>query len=264
MRQINIEARMKAYDDVTRRNLMRRTPVIIRVDGRGFHTFTEGFGRPFDTLFRETMALTMLEMCRNIQGCVFGYTQSDEMSFLLCDWGSVDTESWFGNKERKLVSITASMATAYFNRIFYEKVIASEDSTPYREAETGAIKLATFDSRAFNIPMEDVINYFIWRQQDAERNSLQDVARMYYSHNELNKVGKSKLQDKLFTEHGVNWNDIPTMYKRGVGAYLDQAWETNAKGKEGLKRVWVLDKEIPIIPKNKGYIASTIPPLRDS
>ena len=261
MRQCNIEARMKAYDDVTRRTLMRRTPVIIRVDGRGFHTFTEDFVRPFDKVFRETMALTMLEMCKRMQNCVFAYTQSDEISFVLCDWESVDTEPWFGNKERKLVSVTASMATAYFNNIFSEQVSKVEDSKPYLDHDTWTIKLGMFDSRAFNIPVEDVTNYFIWRQQDAERNSLQDVARMYYSHEELAKVSKAQLQNKLFTEQGVNWNDTPTMYKRGACAYMKEVSGKNNKGEEAVTKQWELDLEMPIITRNRGYVGSLLPSL---
>ena len=104
------------YENITRYYLTRRMPVIIRLDGRSFHTFTRGFKKPFDDILVKTMQDTMKYLCENIQGCVLGYTQSDEISLVLTDYAEITTEAWFGNNLQKMCSVSASMATVAFNK----------------------------------------------------------------------------------------------------------------------------------------------------
>jgi tRNA(His) 5'-end guanylyltransferase len=196
--------RMKTYEERNRFLLQNRTPVIIRIDGRAFHEFTKGLKKPFDETLNNAMAETTKYLLDNITGCVFGYTQSDEISLLLVDYQSISSKSWFDNNQQKIVSLTASMATAFFNSIFKH---------PKKK------QLANFDSRAFNIPKEEVVNYFIWRQQDCTKNSLNMLARAYFTQKELQgKIGPEK-QDMLMLQKNVNWNDTPTRFKRGVAVY---------------------------------------------
>ena len=162
--------RMKTfYEEIPKTKLMRRTPVAIRIDGKAFHTFTRGFKRPFDEVLIKTMQQTTQYLCQNIQGCVLGYTQSDEITLILVDYQTLTTEAWFDYRVEKLCSISASMATMAFNKFFYENVfqyngMASMDMSnkkyPYKEIYAKAIeKGAMFDARAFNIPKEEVTNY---------------------------------------------------------------------------------------------------------
>ena len=112
--------RMKKYEAVSKTVLMTRTPVAIRVDGKSFHTFTKDLNKPFDNIFMNTMIQTMETMCTNMQNCVFGYTQSDEITFILKDYEQLNTAAWFDYEIQKLCSISASMATYYFNKFFNE------------------------------------------------------------------------------------------------------------------------------------------------
>lgn len=224
--------RMKDYENITRNRLMRRTPVIIRIDGKAFHTFTKGLKRPFDEVLGDAMELTTFKLVSNIQGAVFGYTQSDEISILLQDWASFETDAWFDNNIQKMVSVAASMATAYFNGCYQHPTSQNP---------------AMFDARIFNIPREEVCNYFIWRQQDATRNSVQMLSQSMFSHNELQGLNNSKLQDKMMLEKNVNWNDLPTCWKRGRAVV-----ELEVGGVPS--RVKFMDKNPPIFTVDRNYV----------
>lgn len=192
--------RMKIfYEQIPKTKLMRRTPVVIRIDGKAFHTFTRGFMKPFDDILMRTMQETTKYLCENIQGCVLGYCQSDEISLVLVDYQRFETSAWFDYEVQKMCSIAASMATLAFNRFFTENVqkyicmiISGEDGNKENKdnkeeekyidslkkaLETGAM----FDARVFNLPKEEVTNYMYWRQLDASRNSVQMVGQAYFS-----------------------------------------------------------------------------------
>ncbi len=121
MKRDDLGNRMKTfYEQIPKTRLMRRTPVVIRIDGKAFHTFTRGFKRPFDDVLIKTMQETAKYLCENIQGCSLAYTQSDEISLLLIDYQRFETSAWFDYEIQKMCSISASMATMAFNRIFVE------------------------------------------------------------------------------------------------------------------------------------------------
>lgn len=205
--------RMKGYEKQSRSNLLRRTPVLIRIDGKAFHTWTRTLKRPFDDEMIDAMVTTTNGLVQNVQNCVCGYTQSDEITLLLKDWNKHDTAQWFDGQVQKICSVSASMATAEFN--FWVTHIGSD-----RISQNGP---AFFDSRCFNVPMAEVTNAFIWRQQDAERNSLQMLARSHFSHKALDGVKRDGLHDLLHTV-GVNWNDLPAWKKRGVFITRKNIW----------------------------------------
>ena len=163
MRNIGLGDRMKQYEQVTQVRLIRRMPVILRLDGKSFHRFTRGFEKPFDPVMLTAMQNTMQELCNCVEGCVLGYTQSDEISLVLCDYQQLDTEAWFGNKLQKLCSISASICTSAFQKYFREAASTLGYTDYLKRADQ-----ANFDSRAFNLPMEEVNNYFVWRQRDTK------------------------------------------------------------------------------------------------
>ena len=186
--------RMKGYENISRIYLTRRTPIIIRIDGKAFHTFTRGFARPFDDVLVKSMQDTAKYLCENIMGCKLAYTQSDEISLLLVDYEKLETQAWFDNNLQKMVSVAASMATMVFNKFFrnnidewgYGNLPDFEDGGTNQKVDPTLLKQcqtyfsrcdkAMFDARVFILPKEEVNNYFIWRQQDATRNSIQMVA----------------------------------------------------------------------------------------
>lgn len=256
--------RMKKYEYITRTHLVPRMPVIIRIDGRAFHTFTKGFMKPFDQIFVKTMQDTMKFLCENIQGCVLGYTQSDEITLVLVDYQRLDSDAWFDGNIQKITSISASMATLAFNRCFASNMrhmgIRVEDINFYKhddesveEAEKRYFaKLskaanfgAMFDSRVFNIPKEEVANCLLWRQNDATRNSVESVGQAYFSSRELHKKTCNMIQDMLMTQKGINWNDYPTTLKRGSCCIRKP--KTITVGDTTVERnAWEIDYEIPI------------------
>ena len=230
--------RMKRYESVSEHYLTRRTPVIVRVDGKAFHTLTRYFNKPFDANFNEVMRATAHKLCEKIQGCKLAYTQSDEISLLLTDWEKLDTEPWFGYNLNKVVSISAALASVYFN---------ANRAVLQSQIVLGIIKechllTEVFDSRAFNIPKEEVCNYFIWRQQDATRNSVNMVASHYFSPKQLHGLNSDQRQEKLWQEKQINWNNLDTRYKRGSCIKKDST------GK------WQDDLEIPIFTQDRAYI----------
>lgn len=268
MDKTSLGDRMKQYEAVPKNFLLRRTPVIIRLDGKAFHTFTRGFDKPFDEAIELAMENTMLRLCQNIQGCVLGYTQSDEITLVLCDYQKVDTDAWFEYNVEKMCSVAASMATLYFFKELYRYVdelwssndISFSDRIDLinRKLEMGAF----FDARCFNVPKEEVINCLIWRQQDATRNSIQALAQSLYSQKQLSGLKCSQLQDKMFTEKGVNWNNLSTYQKRGACA-VKRMMKKKVKLKNGSTTLvdrpqWVVDLNIPVFTQNRDYVNSLL------
>ena len=248
--------RMKEYENVERRYLMRRQPLIIRLDGVHFHSYTKGFERPYYRPFRLAMERTMLNLCENIMGCKLGYTQSDEITLLLMDDDTLDTQPWFGKNIQKMVSVAASMATYYFNKNVRE--IIEEGSTVYYDIEplyqAYKNKVACFDARAFLLPKEEVLNVFEWRQQDCTRNAIQSAGQAYFSHKQLNGKSCNEIQEMLFQEKEINFNDYPSWFKRGVCARKTPTVVISDKVGPVTRMKWELDYLIPIFHKCPSYI----------
>ena len=259
MDRTDIAKRMKTYEAVAKTALTRRLPVIIRIDGKAHHSFTRGLRRPFDDLYMASMQKTMLYLCTNIQGCMLGYTQSDEISLLLVDYKKLTSSAWFDNEVQKICSIAASMVTMKFNQTFSSysssyindsiiNEINNTDEIKYcNTIQEAADRGAMFDARCFTLPKEEVANYFFWRQYDATKNAIQMVGRAYFSHNQLNNKNCSQIQEMLFSEHGVNFNDFPVVQKRGTCCIRTE---------DGY---WNLDMDIPIFKgEGRQYIEERV------
>lgn len=262
--------RMKEfYENVPKTKLMRRTPVAIRIDGKAFHTFTRGFNKPFDDVLISAMQDTMKYLCENIQGCVLGYTQSDEITLILVDYKRLNSSAWFDYEVQKMCSIAASMATMAFNKAFNEGVqhrnlsyYAAHATTdnPYPQDDLGqtyAVKAqigAMFDARCFNIPKEEVTNLVYWRQLDATRNSIQMVGQANFSHKELQGKSCEKIKEMLITEKRISWEDFHPMYKHG-SCCIKVTTEIDGTTRSG----WEVDKNIPLfVGEGREYIESLI------
>lgn len=248
--------RMKGnYENRSKTYLVRRMPVIIRLDGKAFHTFTRGFEKPFDNVMMQTMQQTTLKLCQEIQGCVFGYTQSDEITLVLVDYNDINTDAWFDYSVQKMCSVAASMCTLYFNDCFKDLYLEwlakadfnNEDSRKLDRVYCKAIdKGAMFDARVFNIPVEEVTNCVLWRQQDATRNSISSLAQSKFSAKELHGKNSSQMQDMLMEKYGINWNNLTIPEKRGTAVYkrtIDDVTE------------WVVDYQMPILKgEDRDYV----------
>ena len=266
----DLGVRMKTYyEQIPKTKLMRRTPVALRIDGKAFHTFTRGFQKPFDEVLIRSMQETMKYLCENIQGCVLGYTQSDEITLILVDYKKLTSSAWFDYEVQKMCSIASSIATMAFNKFFANNVgdyctynYEKEDNTheQYEHILSLAVdKGAMFDCRCFNIPKEEVTNLIYWRQLDASRNSIQMVGQANFSHKELQNKSCNDIQDMLMTKKGINWNDFPTYQKRGSccirNHMVSELYGNRMFDKNASENEWVIDKNIPIFKgEDRKYI----------
>jgi tRNA(His) guanylyltransferase len=228
--------RMKDIESRTRYMLPRRVYTLIRIDGKAFHTYTKGCDKPFDLKLKSAMQITTKQLCENIQGCKIGYTQSDEITLLLTDFDDINTCAWFDGNLQKISSVTASLATGFFNR-----------ERAYQET-TNFYTPAFFDARVWTTsdPWE-AYNTFLWRQKDATKNSIQMVARSLASHKECEGKNFSQLNELIFTK-GKNFNDYDTDSKRGAFIIKDE-------------NGWNIDKEPPILSEDKNYFFEKIPTI---
>lgn len=198
----SIGTRMKNnYEDRYRLKLTRRIPCIIRLDGKAFHTLSKNCERPFDSTFSELMSITAKFLCENIQGTKCAYVQSDEISILLIDYDRITTQAWFDYNVQKMVSVSAAMASVFFTR--------------YWNMTNLHPQLAIFDARCFNMPIDEVCNYFIWRQKDWERNSIQMLARAHFSHKELQGKNSNDMHEILH-EKCIHWGNLEQKWKSGI------------------------------------------------
>ena len=226
--------RMKGYENIARNYLTRRIPTIIRVDGKAFHTFTRGMEKPFDRILMTTMQNTMKYLCENIQGCVFGYTQSDEITLVLTDYATITTDAWFGYNIQKMCSVSASMATLAFSNAYtaelwknFPEAMRNSNNRTNKYIETLVAKMGTamFDARVFSIP--------------------------------------NVIQDMLWKDCGINWNDFPVDCKRGSACYKTRVRETvsilnKTETVEVFRNRWVIDREPPIFSQEREYVEKWI------
>ena len=284
--------RMKDYEAISRTRLMKRCPVIVRIDGKAHHTFTRGFQRPYDEVYMKTMQETAKYLCEHVQGVVLSYQQSDEITLVLVDYETINVSPYFDYKVQKLCSVIASMATMAFSKLFSKNVeLFYNSNTTFHEFDDHAEitfntqeaerlyevyidaykKGGLFDTRVFNIPKDEVTNNIFWRQVDAIRNSTQMLGHAYFSDKELNEKTCEMIKEMLITQKGIDWNDMPSDFKRGSCCvkeyYLVDAesgeeiegeccTDSNAMFENGLQRSrWVIDRDIPIFKgEGRAYI----------
>jgi len=201
---MNLGDRMKAYEVQTQVLLSQKQDqcYVVRLDGKAFHSFTKQYNcsKPFDSILCDAMVWTAVKLCETVQNCVIGYTQSDEIS-LAWTLPTSETQHWFGGKVSKIVSVSASYATAFFNQC-------------WGASHTMWWPPAIFDSRVFEVPIADVSNYFIWRVLDAKRNGISALAQANFPHKSLQNKSNSQML-KMLSDKGVKWEDLSSGQKFG-------------------------------------------------
>lgn len=255
--------RMKGYESITTKTtLMPNAPVYARIDGRAFHTLTRGFNKPFDTVFTSIMQSVCHKLVEDT-GAILGYVQSDEISLGWEDY----TKAPFDGKLFKLESVLASMATAFFYQgiisLITDEALDNEDTGTLKKLwERGMCKAISFDCRIFNVPsMEELANAFLWRENDAIRNSISSLAQANFSHKQLQNKSSSDMQNMLLTEKGINWNNMHLIDKRGTymqkrnyEEYIpDEIWDKIPDSKKPENRMCIRSKviilDVPIMKK---------------
>src|SRR5574337_1224566 len=245
----SLSDRISEYETQYDYSIVSRIPVIVRVDGKGFSKYTKDMKteKPFDNYLSKAMALTTQQVADKIEGCVFSYTQSDESSFVLLNDQSLESEPWFNNRVQKIVSIVASMFSVQFNAIM-------------------SGRQAYFDARVFALPnLSEVENYLLSRQNDATRNSIQLSARYEVAKKigkketlkKLNGLNSKQQQELLFQETGINWNDYPIKFKRGIGIYKEKI-EKIIDGNKVIRSQWKIDEDIPTFNSDKEFLRNIL------
>lgn len=260
--------RMKGYENVFKYQLLRRAYTMIRIDGKAFHTYTKGLKRPFDEGLTNDMDDTAKYLCKNIQGAVCAFVQSDEISILLTDFEKIETSAWFDNTLQKMCSVSASMATAKFNQLRLLRYAQNNSclvgNDPDRLIEVDEylffediynVPLAMFDSRVYQLPTKgEVMNYFIWRQQDTVKNSISSVAQTMFSQKELHGKNGNEKQEMMFQKDGTNWNDFDPKLKRGRMIVK----ETYEKSPDVIRTRWI-SVAPPTFTQEREYLIDLIP-----
>ncbi len=263
-RRDDLGDRMKRYEDVNRFKLPPRTYTLLRVDGRAFHTFTRGLAKPYDTYLMGIMDKVAIALCEEIAGAQFAYVQSDEISILAVDFLDIGSQPWFDGLVQKWCSVSAAIATMTFNSELME--ISSPDPMGNELPITKKLPVATFDARVWTIPDHiEVENYFVWRQQDAVRNSVSMLARAYASHKQLHGKNQAAQHDAIIAA-GDNWAKHPARFKHG-GIIRRKAAEVRAElalhpsnpRSEIRLSNWFMDTETPVFTKQRDYLRNMIP-----
>jgi tRNA(His) guanylyltransferase len=199
--------RMKSYEKELKTFITPKSYVVLRLDGRAFHTWTKGLERPYDIRLIKVMGQVMNEICKEMSTACLGFQQSDEISLLFSDRAREETELWFGGNVQKIVSVASSIATGHFARAYPER------------------SLAQFDARVFTLPSEiEVRNYFRWRQADIERNSVSMTASSYYSPKQLHGMTTAKRREMLI-DKGIDIDGMDSRFLYGQVCYPDTRTE---------------------------------------
>ena len=252
--------RMKAREASTGELLPPRMPAVLRVDGRAFHTLTRGFDKPFDSTIECCMERVAVALCREVSTARLAYGQSDEVSVLLVDYASLATEQWFGGRRRKMETVAASVATAAFGEALHEagnprpwpdgKLVAADDMGSRIQLIRSRIFRAHFDARILPVPEDDVCNYFLWRQQDAIRNSVLAAGQSALPRRQMHGMKCVDIRAAL-AELGRPWEGLSTRHRRGFSVVRSPA-EAEA--------AWSIDSELPDFGENREYIERWLAP----
>lgn len=252
--------RMKEnYENVSQTHLVKKMPVVIRCDGKSFHTYARNLNKPFDDILTQSMQKTMEYLCKNIQGCVFGYTQSDEITLVLVDYANLNSSAWFDYKVQKLCSISASMATFKFNQVFFELACKYVDLNNYdldghwlgsdkywKTLQKNIHNGAMFDSRCFNIPKEEVCNLIYWRQLDARRNSVSMIGRCHFTQKELQHKSYGDIIEMLNNKGIDVYKEYETYRFYGTACYKNE------------DNKWFIDMNLPMLIGNDRHIVEDL------
>ena len=233
---------MKDYEVVSDYRLTKKTPVIVRIDGKAFHTYTKGLDKPFDNILSEAMNYVCRKLIETIQGCKFAYTQSDEITFVLTDFENDETSAYFDYRLCKMLSIIPSLATAKFNQLVTLNLLDTPCSTEDMKQIIKHMSLAQFDCKVWSTDnFNDVFAYFLWRQIDCVRNSKQQAAQTYLSHKELMGKHTDEQIRLLLEKKGIDWNEYSDDEKYGRFIYKEQIEKPLPNHEENtcLRNVWL-------------------------
>lgn len=198
--------RMKNYEDKYRTYIPVEDSVIIRIDGSNFSNLTRNLKKPYDDNFINLMNDTARYIISEVSGFRFATVQSDEINICLQLY-NVKQEPYYGNNVNKINSLLSAYASSYFS--------------VHSSKAFGDTKVIQFDARCFGLPKEEVVNYFIYRQQDTIRNSIQMAARTHFSHKQVNCKNSNEMKEML-KNSGNDFDNLPNYFRMGRSIYKIQ------------------------------------------
>jgi tRNA(His) guanylyltransferase len=255
MSKSDLSYRMKGYEEAARTSFPKRLPLIVRVDGKSFGKLTARLkkpGEPFHPGFTSIMNKVAIALCEEIQGAQVAYVQSDEVSVLIHGYKKFDSGVWFDNQCQKIVSVAASIAAATFTVESWQLSNINEFQKAY------------FDARAFVIPEHDVTNYFVWRQSDAIRNSINMLGRSHFSHSHCEGKSCSNMLAMLESKN-ISWDALPDGIKRGrcivkrkkLYTLPDKTLYRDATTNQIMKNVWKAEDSL-VFSQNRDFIENLL------
>ena len=263
----NLEEKCLYYRSLTDYKVLPNSNVIAMVDGRSFSKLIKKrFNLPFDDNFITMMNETAKYVCENVQGCKIAYVQSDEISFLITDYDTQNSDSFFGYRLCKMQSIIASLATAKFNQMYMLYLMAHENIMP---SELFSDKyLAQFDCKVWSVPCSnDAFAWFLYRQIDCIRNSKQQTAQTFLPHKQLVGLDTDSQLAKLKEEEGIDWHtDYPDGKKYGRFVHqttVHMSKEVKGQTIEFDRNVWVAEDAFELTSEgNKDLFYDIVPVLK--
>lgn len=252
MKFSNLEDRMLYFRSLTDYRLMPNSYVIIMLDGRSFSKIIKNnFEKPFDDKFINYMNETAKHLAKSIEGVKFGYVQSDEISLVLTDFDTETTDSFFANRLSKILSISASIASSFFNKLIINDLIKNSSSKEEIIKSMENLKLCEFDCKSWNVPSyNDVFAWFLYRQNDCIKNSKSQTAQTYYTHKQLFKLNTDQQIEKLLQEKNINWNDFDNGKKYGRFIVKTVKESVNKDNKPFIRRYWEVIDAFPLNDEN--------------
>jgi len=264
---LSLDDRMKHYKYMSDPTLIRGQAAIIHIDGRKFSTFTQGLTKPVDDILMATMQNTALTLCSKIHGCIFAYTQSDEINLVLQDWFNPEATPYFSWRVKKLASTIAADATLIFNNIFSEYVVKMGDAMGEGLLDPDNDELQRYASHMFkgsfavdpfSLPREEVINYMLWRQYDCKRNIIQAYAQKFVGHKAIHGKNTSEQVDMLL-EKGIDIYSQADEILKGSAVYILPNSVVFSGGDDSLQ--YVLDRNIPWFNTDREFVVDNLTPL---
>jgi tRNA(His) 5'-end guanylyltransferase len=245
---VSLGERMKEHEKASRVTLEPRVPVLLRVDGKAFHTYLKSI-EAHNPNVNAVMDKVAQELCRTIQGAQLAYVQSDEVSVLIHSYKKSNSSAWYDNQVQKMCSVAAAIASVTFTMESWRIFDVNEHAYSQGDPLLPLCEPAYFDARVFNLPEAEVCNYFIWRQQDAIRNSVAGQARRYFSHKQLENKDQREMKEMLFFK-GKPWEGLSIGEQRG--RCVTRVVEERAPGV--FRSSWSVDVSPPLFVEDRSYV----------
>lgn len=250
MSNFKLKDRISSYQEAAAHKLLGKLPIIMVVNGRSFSKLTSLLDKPFSNLIAECMCSTLLRLTQEVDGAIFGYSFNDEMVIIARNDQNLDTAPWYDNDIQKISSIVSSISTLHFNNYA-------------NSLDLNLMGEPVFTTNVFAVPnIMEAINVMVSKQQQAFQSAIH-FACLYellkkYDKNDIKEMLSGTGQDEkiqlLQQECGVDFNEYPLAFRRGVACYRAPKL-LHFDNTEIIKNKWTLNTEIPIFTKEHAFLS---------